>query len=97
VTPVRPDGSVEFGWSSSAVPLPPLLADHLLRPAAGAGAILAGANDPAARSGRSTTTSPGSLAGALHEVYRYDAGHGSLVIDEQIRQAGAEVDFRRHP
>jgi dipeptidyl aminopeptidase/acylaminoacyl peptidase len=32
-------------------------------------------------------------AGKPHEVYRYDAGHGSLVVDEQIRQAELEIDF----
>ncbi|HEX5494004.1 MAG TPA: prolyl oligopeptidase family serine peptidase [Mycobacteriales bacterium] len=32
-----------------------------------------------------------------HEVYRFDAGHGSLVVDEQIRQTGVLLDFcRRH-
>jgi dienelactone hydrolase len=34
---------------------------------------------------------------APHEVYRFDAGHGSLVVAEQIRQAAAQLDFlRRH-
>ncbi|MCX3060786.1 S9 family peptidase [Streptomyces beihaiensis] len=34
---------------------------------------------------------------AVHEVYRYDAGHGSLVVDERIKQLGLELDFaRRH-
>jgi len=28
-----------------------------------------------------------------HEVYRYDAGHGSLVDDERVRQIRAEIDF----
>ena len=27
------------------------------------------------------------------EEYRYDAGHGSLVIDEQIKQVALEIDF----
>lgn len=31
--------------------------------------------------------------GAVHEVYRYDAGHGSLVVDERIRQVRLELDF----
>ncbi|MDP9417070.1 MAG: prolyl oligopeptidase family serine peptidase [Actinomycetota bacterium] len=32
-----------------------------------------------------------------HEVYRYDAGHGSLVIEERLRQLRAELDFvQRH-
>jgi dienelactone hydrolase len=28
-----------------------------------------------------------------HEVYRYDAGHGSLVDDERVRQIKVEIDF----
>ena len=28
-----------------------------------------------------------------HQVYRYDAGHGSLVDDERVRQATVEFDF----
>ncbi|MGW0597288.1 prolyl oligopeptidase family serine peptidase [Streptomyces sp. NPDC002776] len=31
--------------------------------------------------------------GAPHEVYRYDAGHGSLVVDERIKQVRLELDF----
>ena len=31
--------------------------------------------------------------GAPHEVYRYDAGHGSLVVDETIRQIEAMLAF----
>ncbi|RII09188.1 Prolyl tripeptidyl peptidase precursor [Streptomyces sp. YIM 130001] len=31
--------------------------------------------------------------GAPHEVYRYDAGHGSLVVDERIKQVRLEIDF----
>jgi dienelactone hydrolase len=31
--------------------------------------------------------------GAAHEVYRYDAGHGSLVDDERVRQMRAELTF----
>lgn len=31
--------------------------------------------------------------GKPHDVYRYDAGHGSLVIEEQIRQAEAQIAF----
>lgn len=30
---------------------------------------------------------------AAHEVYRYDAGHGSLVVDERIKQVRLELDF----
>jgi dipeptidyl aminopeptidase/acylaminoacyl peptidase len=28
-----------------------------------------------------------------HEVYRFDAGHGSMVDDERVRQLGIELDF----
>ncbi|WP_373430757.1 prolyl oligopeptidase family serine peptidase [Streptomyces sp. B3I8] len=31
--------------------------------------------------------------GAVHEVYRYDAGHGSLVVDERIKQVRLELEF----
>jgi dienelactone hydrolase len=33
--------------------------------------------------------------GKDHEVYRYDAGHGSLVVEERIRQMAATIDFAR--
>ncbi len=32
-------------------------------------------------------------SGKTHEVYRYDAGHGSLVVSERIRQLRLELDF----
>jgi dipeptidyl aminopeptidase/acylaminoacyl peptidase len=31
--------------------------------------------------------------GAVHEVYRYDAGHGSLVVEERIKQVALDLDF----
>ncbi|MFF2374528.1 prolyl oligopeptidase family serine peptidase [Streptomyces xiamenensis] len=31
--------------------------------------------------------------GATHEVYRYDAGHGSLVVEERIKQTRMEIEF----
>jgi predicted esterase len=31
--------------------------------------------------------------GKKFEEYRYDAGHGSLVIDEQIRQVEMQIAF----
>ncbi|MCZ7458951.1 S9 family peptidase [Streptomyces sp. WMMC940] len=35
--------------------------------------------------------------GAVHEVYRYDAGHGSLVVEERIKQVRLELAFaERH-
>ncbi|MEU0691535.1 S9 family peptidase [Streptomyces uncialis] len=32
---------------------------------------------------------------AVHEVYRYDAGHGSLVVDERVKQVALELAFAR--
>jgi acetyl esterase/lipase len=31
--------------------------------------------------------------GIPYDEYRYDAGHGSLVVDEQIKQVAMEIDF----
>ncbi|MFD3538825.1 S9 family peptidase [Streptomyces sp. NPDC058662] len=31
--------------------------------------------------------------GAVHEVYRYDAGHGSLVVEERIKQIRMDLEF----
>jgi dienelactone hydrolase len=31
--------------------------------------------------------------GRVHDVYRFEAGHGSLVVDEQIRQFAVGLDF----
>ncbi|WP_369069664.1 prolyl oligopeptidase family serine peptidase [Kineococcus terrestris] len=60
--------------------------------------VLAGENDPRCPL-RQIENYLARLAarGAPHEVYRYDAGHGSLVDDERVRQVSAELDFtRRH-
>ncbi len=56
--------------------------------------VLAGENDPRCPI-RQIENYLGALAGrgAPHEVYRYDAGHGSLVDDERVRQVRAELDF----
>ena len=32
-------------------------------------------------------------SGKVHEVYRYEAGHGTLVVEERIRQLRLELDF----
>lgn len=32
---------------------------------------------------------------AIYEIYRYDAGHGSLVVDERIKQVKLELDFAK--
>ena len=56
--------------------------------------VVAGANDP-----RCPIRQIENYLGALerlgkdHEVYRYDAGHGSLVVDERVRQMRVELEF----
>ncbi len=56
--------------------------------------ILAGENDP-----RCPIRQIANYTAALaerhhpHQVYRYDAGHGSLVNDERVRQMQVELDF----
>jgi dienelactone hydrolase len=60
--------------------------------------VLAGANDPRCPL-RQIENYLAALAerGHPHEVYRFDAGHGSLVVDERVRQMAVELDFvRRH-
>ena len=60
--------------------------------------VMAGENDPRCPI-RQVENYLAALAerGKAHEVYRFDAGHGSLVVDERIRQQAAVLDFiRRH-
>ncbi|WP_348652557.1 prolyl oligopeptidase family serine peptidase [Streptomyces sp. WMMC500] len=60
--------------------------------------VSAGVNDPRCPI-RQVENYVGRLAerGHPHEVYRYDAGHGSLVVEERIKQLRLELDFvRRH-
>jgi dipeptidyl aminopeptidase/acylaminoacyl peptidase len=56
--------------------------------------ISAGVNDPRCPI-RQVENYVNRLAarGAVHEVYRYDAGHGSLVVDERIKQIRLKLDF----
>jgi len=58
--------------------------------------VLAGANDPRCPL-RQIENYLNRLAelGRPHEVYRYDAGHGSLVVEERIRQQEVMLDFAR--
>ncbi len=58
--------------------------------------ILAGANDPRCPI-RQIENYLDALAerGATYAVYRFDAGHGSMVIDEQLRQVATEIAFAR--
>ena len=56
--------------------------------------VLAGANDPRCpiRQIDNWLSAAASL-GKQVEVYRFDAGHGSLVVDERVRQMRAELTF----
>jgi acetyl esterase/lipase len=56
--------------------------------------ILAGENDPRCPI-RQIDNYLGRLASLdkPHEIYRYDAGHGSLVVEERIKQFAAEMGF----
>ena len=56
--------------------------------------VLAGANDPRCpiRQIDNWLEAAASL-GKDVEVYRFDAGHGSLVVDERVRQMRAELEF----
>ncbi|MDT0266972.1 prolyl oligopeptidase family serine peptidase [Streptomyces sp. DSM 44915] len=58
--------------------------------------ISAGANDPRCPI-RQIENYVARLAerGHPHEVYRYDAGHGSLVVEERIKQVAMEISFAR--
>ncbi|UUS32200.1 MULTISPECIES: prolyl oligopeptidase family serine peptidase [Streptomyces] len=56
--------------------------------------IAAGVNDPRCPI-RQVENYVDRLAarGAVHEVYRYEAGHGSLVVEERIKQLRQEIEF----
>jgi dipeptidyl aminopeptidase/acylaminoacyl peptidase len=56
--------------------------------------ILAGENDPRCpiRQIDNYLARLGAL-GKPHEVYRFNAGHGSLRVDEQIKQVDMEIAF----
>ena len=56
--------------------------------------VLAGANDPRCplRQIENYLTAL-TAAGKPHEVYRFDAGHGSMVVAERIRQMRVELEF----
>ena len=38
---------------------------------------------------------PGLVANATYRVLRFDAGHGSLVVEESIRHTAVEIAFAR--
>ena len=56
--------------------------------------LIVGQNDPRCPS-RSVDVYRERLLelGKKFEEYRYDAGHGSLIVDEQIRQVEMEIAF----
>jgi dienelactone hydrolase len=56
--------------------------------------VVAGANDPRCPIRQIENYLAASRSsGKPHEVYRFDAGHGSLVIEETIRQVETALDF----
>jgi dienelactone hydrolase/Tol biopolymer transport system component len=56
--------------------------------------VLAGANDPRCPIRQiDNWITAATERGKDVEVYRFDAGHGSLVVEERIRQMRAELDF----
>lgn len=56
--------------------------------------ILAGANDPRCPIAQiDNYLDVLARRGAEYAVYRFDAGHGSMVVEERIRQAAVEVGF----
>ena len=58
--------------------------------------VLAGANDPRCPIRQiENWLAAAAAAGTDVEVYRFDAGHGSLVVEEAMRHAATEVAFAR--
>ncbi|CAN5214273.1 hypothetical protein BH24ACT10_BH24ACT10_05050 [soil metagenome] len=56
--------------------------------------VLAGANDPRCPIRKiDNWLTAAEESGKQVEVYRFDAGHGSLVVDERVRQVRAELEF----
>jgi dipeptidyl aminopeptidase/acylaminoacyl peptidase len=56
--------------------------------------VLAGANDPRCPVRQiDNWLAAAQERGTEVEVYRFDAGHGSLVVDERVRQLRAELSF----
>ena len=56
--------------------------------------VLAGANDPRCPIRQiDNWLTAAQERGKAVEVYRFDAGHGSLVVDERVRQVRTELEF----
>lgn len=96
--PLRAYDRALFGGSPEQVPLayidssPLTYVDQVVAPVL----ILAGENDPRCPI-RQIDTYLSALAahGATYAQYRYDAGHGSMVVEERIRQVICEITFAR--
>ena len=96
--PLRAYDRALFGGSPEDVPLayadssPLTYVDQVTAPVL----ILAGENDPRCPI-RQIDTYLDALAahGASYAQYRYDAGHGSMVVAERIRQVACEIAFVR--
>lgn len=59
--------------------------------------VLAGANDPRCPIRQiENWLAAAAERGRDVQVYRFDAGHGSLVVDERVRQMRAELEFVAH-
>lgn len=96
--PLRAYDRALFGGSPQEVPAayadssPLTYVDQVVAPLL----ILAGENDPRCPI-RQIDTYLDALAarGATYAQYRYDAGHGSMVVQERIRQVTCEIAFAR--
>ena len=94
--PLKKYDDALFGGSPAEVPdkyresNPLLYAEHVRAPML----LIVGQNDPRCPS-RSVDVYRERLLelGKKFEEYRYDAGHGSLVVDEQIRQVEMQIAF----
>jgi dipeptidyl aminopeptidase/acylaminoacyl peptidase len=94
--PLKKVDDAFFGGSPEQVPdkyhesNPIVYAEHVRVPML----LLVGQNDPRCPS-RSVDIYRERLLelGKRFEEYRYDAGHGSLVVDEQIRQVEMQIAF----
>jgi dipeptidyl aminopeptidase/acylaminoacyl peptidase len=94
--PLKKYDDALFGGSPAEVPEkyresnPLLYAEHVRVPML----LIVGQNDPRCPS-RSVDVYRERLLelGKKFEEYRYDAGHGSLVVDEQIRQVDMQIAF----
>jgi dipeptidyl aminopeptidase/acylaminoacyl peptidase len=94
--PLKKYDDALFGGSPAEVPEkyresnPLLYAEHVRAPML----LIVGQNDPRCPS-RSVDVYRERLRelGKEFEEYRYDAGHGSLVVDEQIRQVEMQIAF----